>query len=87
MSEELQLSGVVQARGGLSSTLSAENPILARREIVVEVDTGRLKIGNGTDRWSELPYVGGEAKTEKWTFVLDDDTEVVKEVGSWTSVG
>jgi len=38
----------------------AKNPILAAGEPGVERDTGRLKIGDGTTPWNELPYsVGG----------------------------
>ena len=80
----LQLSGVVQLRGGTSSALSSENPLLLRREIAVEVDTGRLKAGDGVSRWNSLPYIGASS-TEQWTFVLDNDTEIVKEVAAWTS--
>lgn len=55
----LKPTGVIQLRGGTAAVLAAENPLLARREIVVEVDTGKIKIGNGTDSWNALPYVGG----------------------------
>lgn len=55
----LKPTGVIQLRGGTALALSTENPLLARREIVVEVDTGKIKIGNGTDSWNALPYVGG----------------------------
>lgn len=33
------------------------NPIVVDREIVIEKDTNRLKIGNGVDNYSELKYV------------------------------
>ena len=49
----------MQLRGGTAATMASENPLLARREVAAEVDTGKLKVGNGTDRWNALPYVGG----------------------------
>ncbi len=55
----LRPSGAIQLRGGTSIALSTENPLLARREIVVEVDTGKIKAGNGTDYYNDLPYAGG----------------------------
>lgn len=53
---KLQLSGALQMRGGVSTALTSENPVLARREIAVEVDTGRMKVGDGVHSWNELDY-------------------------------
>ena len=50
--------GVMQMRGGTAAVLASVNPLLARREIMVEVDTGQMKIGTGTQRWNSLKYVG-----------------------------
>ncbi|MBR6900914.1 MAG: hypothetical protein IKN30_02490, partial [Synergistaceae bacterium] len=49
---------VLQLRGGTKAVLEAVNPIIARREIMVEVETGQMKIGTGTRRWNNLKYVG-----------------------------
>ena len=49
---------IIQLRGGLASVLRSVNPLPARREIMVEIDTGQLKAGDGIKRWNELPYVG-----------------------------
>lgn len=38
---------------------TATNPTLAEGEIGVEVDTGYLKIGDGTTAWTALPYYHG----------------------------
>lgn len=56
--ENFDVPGVIQLRGGTKAVLAAVNPILARREIMVEVDTGQMKIGTGTRRWNNLKYVG-----------------------------
>ena len=32
-----------------------------------------------------MPYNTAQIPTETWTFVLEDDTEVTKEVAVWTS--
>jgi hypothetical protein len=37
------------------------NPILAEAEPGYELDTGKLKIGNGKTAWNNLQYFGGEA--------------------------
>jgi hypothetical protein len=41
-----------------------ENPILWKGEPGYEVDTGRLKIGNGNSVWNHLPYFRPEQDTE-----------------------
>ena len=74
--------GTVSLRGGTAEALSTENPYVARREIVVEVDTGKIKIGNGTNQYNSLPYSGGAAET--WTFEMEDGTTVTKQVCAWT---
>lgn len=55
----LMPSGVIQFRGGTAAALASVNPMVSAREIVVELDTGKIKVGNGTDRWNALPYAGG----------------------------
>ena len=55
----LKPSGVIQLRGGTSEVLSEVNPLPERREIMCEVDTGRIKVGNGIHTWNDLPYSSG----------------------------
>lgn len=49
----------IQVRNDLAQQWAIANPILSDGEPGAESDTGRLKIGNGIDRWLDLPYVGG----------------------------
>jgi len=46
----------IRARGGTETAWSASTRILAAREIAVATDTGRIKVGNGTDLWPDLNY-------------------------------
>ena len=50
---------IIQLKGGTHAALSKANPILADREIMAEVDTGKIKIGDGKMEWNSLPYSGG----------------------------
>lgn len=36
------------------------NPLLAEGEPGFETDTGRVKIGDGSKKWRDLEYFGGE---------------------------
>ena len=47
-----------QLRRGQSAVWTKNNPVLAAGEPGYELDTGRLKIGNGTTAWVDLKYVG-----------------------------
>ena len=52
----MNLNGPVQLKGGTAAALAAANPLLAQREIAVEIDTGKIKVGNGINYWNDLPY-------------------------------
>lgn len=60
----LKPTGVIQLRGGTADALSEVNPLLERREIMCEVDTGRIKVGDGTHTWNDLPYSGGSGGSQ-----------------------
>ena len=60
----LKPSGTMQLRGGTASAMSTANPLLASREIAVETDTGKAKVGNGADTWNILPYIGGSGSDD-----------------------
>lgn len=51
-------------RRGLSNTWLYENPILEEGEPGFEVDTYKLKIGDGITPWKDLPYTN-EAEDEE----------------------
>lgn len=61
-----------QLRRDPSWTWVKYNPVLAEGEPGVEIDTGWLKIGDGINAWTELPYFtpgagpgGGGAELEE----------------------
>ena len=49
----------IQIRRGFSFNWEAVNPILSQGEMGYELDTGKLKIGDGATAWNPLPYFGG----------------------------
>lgn len=50
----------LQIRSDLSTNWKNINPLLSKGEPGAESDTGRMKVGDGTSRWNQLPYVGGD---------------------------
>jgi hypothetical protein len=51
------MADILQLRGGSAAAWTSANPILADREVGVETDTKKLKIGNGTSSWNSLSYM------------------------------
>lgn len=66
----------IQHLRGTAAQWTNRNPVLPEGEIGVETDTEKIKVGNGTDTWSELSYIGHHvsasvSKTEQaitWTY-------------------
>jgi hypothetical protein len=46
----------IQLRGGTAAQWASANPVLAERELVVETDTKKIKIGDGVTTYNNLPY-------------------------------
>lgn len=46
----------VQFRRGTAAQWSTANPVLAVGELGLETDTGKTKLGNGTNTWNTLAY-------------------------------
>lgn len=47
-----------QLRRGTSAQWVSFNPVLASGEPGAELDTGRIKVGDGVSTWTSLPYSG-----------------------------
>ena len=46
----------IQLRNDTAANWTNANPVLLKGEMGVETDTGKTKIGNGTDNWTTLKY-------------------------------
>lgn len=71
----------IQLRNDTAAKWASVNPKLAKGEIGIEIDTNKIKIGNGTDLWNALPYFGGELKVDGKSIQLVDGTLSLKGVG------
>ena len=48
----------IQLRRDTAANWASANPLLAAGEPGLEVDSGLIKYGNGTQNWNDLPYAG-----------------------------
>ncbi len=46
-------------RGGAEAAVAALNEVPLRRELVIETDTLKMKLGDGVTRYNDLPYFSG----------------------------
>lgn len=53
------IKGRLKNRTGTAQEWASTNPILLSGEFGVESDTNKLKIGDGSTHWNDLPYFGG----------------------------
>jgi hypothetical protein len=58
------MSAVIQIRRDNAATWASINPTLAIGELGIEIDTGKLKCGNGISAWIDLGYLVGESSGE-----------------------
>jgi hypothetical protein len=67
-----------EPRQGTAAAWTSANPVLGAQEMGLEVDTGRMKFGDGATAWTSLPYAGGsgslptETKTANYTVSSSD---------------
>lgn len=59
-----------------AATLTTQNPTLLSGEIVKESDTGKIKIGDGSTAWSNLPYYV-PAGNASYNFTIDTTSSAV----------
>lgn len=73
----------IQLRNDTAENWTTKNPVLLKGEMGVEIDTGKTKIGNGTDHWTTLTYSGVDEDTIKG--IIDNNrnnfTEVIPNDG------
>lgn len=72
------MATTIKFKRGLAATWIKLNLVLEPGEPGFEIDTGKLKIGNGTDPWLDLPYIGegggNEGPTESIAYVVNAQT-------------
>jgi hypothetical protein len=50
------MSSIIQLRGGTASAWTTANPTLAQKEMGIETDTNKIKLGDGVTAWTGLGY-------------------------------
>jgi hypothetical protein len=77
---------IIRQRRDSASAWTSANPILHSGQLGFELDTRKLKIGNGTDTWNNLPYVGTPLDATYLVKDANGDLTAERVVGNSTSV-
>jgi hypothetical protein len=64
---------LIQLRRGTAAQWTSANPTLSAGEAGVETDTGKFKIGNGSQNWGALKYAGSGGATVSATAPASPD--------------
>lgn len=54
------MTATIKTRRGTASEWAEKNPVLRAGEFGYELDTNRLKVGNGVHAWNDRPYLTSE---------------------------
>lgn len=54
----------IQLRRGKASAFANNNPLLLSAEPAYELDTGKLKLGDGVSNYNDLPYFQAEVSKD-----------------------
>ncbi len=65
------MSDIIQFKRGTAALATSVNPLLAEAEMGYETDTRRMKVGDGTTLWNDLPYFSGLLPILDVEFVMD----------------
>ncbi len=52
-----KIKSIIKTRADTASAFAAKNIVLSKGEFTYEVDTNRIKIGDGTKPWNDLEYI------------------------------
>jgi hypothetical protein len=66
-----QTNQIIQLKRGTAADLVELDPIPMSGEIVVELDTGRFKIGDGELHWTELAYANSSGGYDSSVYIQD----------------
>lgn len=72
----------IQLRKGLSTEWTNKNPILLAGEAGVETDTHKMKVGDGTQTWTQLPYTGSDGGSGSGPYFLSGTSAPSDGVGT-----
>ena len=69
---QIEFKSIVKLKRGTEARWAELNPTLDKGEPGFVSDANKLKIGDGTTAWNDLPYIAGESTTEQGGIVVVD---------------
>ena len=63
-------------RNDLAENWADKNPLLAKGELAIEIDTNLMKVGNGTDYYNDLPYLNRANNVDGALITRNENDEI-----------
>ena len=79
MSKTLTIKNL-QLRNDSATNWTSKNPVLAKGEMGVEIDTNKFKFGNGVSEWTALEYASAEQTVIDAVFSAESENPVQNKV-------
>ena len=76
--KQVTLDSQIQLRNDTAAAWKAANPVLLKGEIGIEIDTRKIKIGDGISNWNALRYISDDVVVENKN---PSETDTNHEVG------
>ena len=74
------MATTIQIRRDSSTNWQTVNPILANGEFGKEIDTGRIKNGDGITAWNDLPYCNSGVDLSNYATTDDVTTAITNAI-------
>lgn len=81
-----KINARIQVRRDTSTNWQTKNPVLAAGEIGYEIDTKKMKIGDGSTAWNDLPYAIGASGASRFVELADTPSEYTGQAGKLIKV-
>ena len=73
---------IIQLRAADTATWSDINPVLNENEIIYDKTVNSFKVGDGINRFDDLPYISSNLINEEYDFIDEDLDDIVGVAGS-----
>lgn len=87
MANEVILNTIFQLKRGMAEAWARNNPVLRAAEPGFELDTNRLKIGDGATAWNDLPYFAEDVQISADGLSLSMSEDKVLELMGFSDAG
>lgn len=69
---QIEIKARIVPRNDISSNWTSANPVLLKNEMGIEIDTGKIKLGDGISHWNDLIYIYTSIENSEIDSIIGD---------------